>query len=36
MADLSSESEDEGSDWEEAKRGARHLAKSSHLGRRPR
>ncbi|GAA6043960.1 hypothetical protein NBRC10512_008155 [Rhodotorula toruloides] len=31
MAGLSSGSEDEGCDWEEAKPRARHLAKSSHL-----
>uniref|UniRef100_A0A0K3CDG2 Uncharacterized protein n=1 Tax=Rhodotorula toruloides TaxID=5286 RepID=A0A0K3CDG2_RHOTO len=30
MAELSSESEDEASDWEEAKPRARHLAKSGH------
>ncbi|GAA6044110.1 hypothetical protein NBRC10512_005901 [Rhodotorula toruloides] len=36
MAGLSSGSEDEGSDWEEAKPRARHLAKSSHPHRRPR
>ncbi|BGP58887.1 hypothetical protein NBRC10512v2_000174 [Rhodotorula toruloides] len=32
MAELSSGSESETSDWEEAKERARHLAKSSHLG----
>ncbi|KAJ8297231.1 hypothetical protein OF846_000461 [Rhodotorula toruloides] len=32
MAELSSGSESETSDWEEAKPRARHLAKSSHLG----
>uniref|UniRef100_A0A0K3CFD3 Uncharacterized protein n=1 Tax=Rhodotorula toruloides TaxID=5286 RepID=A0A0K3CFD3_RHOTO len=36
MASLSSGSEDEASDWEEAKPRARHLDKSSHLSQLPR